>query len=100
MIYDTFFENQDIIISVIDNNISARKYRDSLCTFYNKIIIDSGNEGKKSNIDIYYSDKTICLNDINFNIKETIFMCTLKIIPTLIKLCVKYAEIIFTELFD
>ena len=96
---DTFFEKQDIIISAVDN-ISARKYIDSLCTFYNKIFIDAGTEGTKANSDIYYPDKTICLNDLNFNIKEKIPMCTLKNFPTLIEHCIEYAKIIFTELFD
>jgi ubiquitin-activating enzyme E1 len=67
-----------LIISAVDN-ISARKYIDNLCTFYNKMFIDSGTEGTKANSDIYYPDKTICLNDINFNTKEKIPMCTLKI---------------------
>lgn len=96
---DTFWEKQDLIISAVDN-ISARKYIDSLCTFYNKIFIDAGTEGTKANSDIYYPDKTICLNDINFNIKEKIPMCTLKNFPTQIEHCIEYAKIIFTELFD
>ena len=96
---DIFWEKQDLIISAVDN-ISARKYIDNLCTFYNKIFLDTGTEGTKANCDIYYPDKTICLNDLNFNNKEKIPMCTLKNFPTQIEHCIEYAKIIFTELFD
>lgn len=96
---DIFWEKQNLIISAVDN-ISARKYIDNLCTFYNKIFIDSGTEGTKANSDIYYPDKTICLNDINFNAIEKIPMCTLKNFPTEIEHCIEYGKIIFTELFD
>ena len=41
---DEFFEKQNIVISAVDN-ISARKYIDKLCVFYNKIFIDSGTKG-------------------------------------------------------
>ena len=96
---DLFWEKQDIIISAVDN-LSARKYIDNQCTFYNKIFIDSGTEGTKANCDIYYPDKTICLNDLKFREKEKIPMCTLKNFPTEIKHCIEFAKIIFTELFD
>ena len=96
---DIFWEKQNLIISAVDN-ITARKYIDNLCTFYNKMFIDSGTEGTKANSDIYYPDKTICLNDINFNTKEKIPMCTLKNFPTEIEHCIEYGKIIFTELFN
>ena len=95
---DEFIENQNILISAVDN-LSARKFIDNLCTFYNKIFIDSGTEGTKANCDIYYPNKSICLNDLNFNIKKQIPMCTLKDFPTKIEHCIEYAKIIFTELF-
>ena len=50
---DEFIDKQNIIISAVDN-IEARKFIDSLSTFYNKIFIDSGTEGTKANSDIYY----------------------------------------------
>ena len=96
---DIFWEKQDLIISAVDN-ISARKYIDNLCTFYNKTFLDSGTEGTKANSDVYYPDKTICLNDLEFKVKEKIPMCTLKNFPTEIEHCIEYAKIIFSELFD
>ena len=62
---DEFFEKQNIIISAVDN-LKARRYLDNLCTFYNKIFIDSGTEGTKANSDIYYPNKSFCLNDSFF----------------------------------
>ena len=46
-------EKQNVIISAVDN-ITVRKYIDNLCTFYNKILLDSATEGTKANSDIYY----------------------------------------------
>ena len=68
---DEFIENQNILISAVDN-LSARKFIDNLATFYNKIFLDSGTEGTIANSDIYYPNKTICLNDLNFKIKKKI----------------------------
>ena len=96
---DDFWEKQDLIISAVDN-MAARKYIDNLCTFYDKIFVDAGTEGTKANCDIYYPQKTICLNDLEFKVKEKIPMCTLKNFPTEIEHCIEYAKIIFTELFD
>ena len=95
---DEFFEKQNIIISAVDN-IKGRKFIDNLCTFYNKILIDSGTEGTRANSDIYYPNKSICLNDSDFIIKKQIPMCTLKNFPTQIEHCIEFSKIIFTELF-
>ena len=96
---DEFIEKQDILISAVDN-ISARKYIDNLCTFYNKILIDSGTEGTKANSDIYYPNKSICLNDTSFKIKKEIPICTLKNFPTQIEHCIEFSKNIFEELFN
>ena len=95
---DEFFEKQNVIISAVDN-ISARQYIDNLCTFYNKIFLDSGTEGTKANCDIYYPNKSTCLNDYEFIIKKQIPMCTLKDFPTKIEHCIEFSKNIFTELF-
>ena len=95
---DEFMKKQNIIISAVDN-ISARRFIDNLSTFYNKIFIDSGTEGTKANSDIYYPDKSICLNDYQFQIKNKIPMCTLKDFPTKIDHCIEFSKNIFTELF-
>lgn len=96
---DEFFENQNIVISAVDN-ISARKYIDKLCTFYNKIFIDSGTQGTKANSDIYYPNSTICFNDLQIQEKKEIPMCTLKNFPTKIEHCIEFAKNVFNELFE
>ena len=96
---DEFIDNQNIIISAVDN-LTARKYLDNLSTFYNKIFIDSGTEGTRAHSDIYYPNKSICLNDSFFPVKKAIPMCTLKDFPTKIEHCIEFSKIIFTELFN
>ncbi len=96
---DYFIEKQNILISAVDN-IQARKYIDNLSTFFNKIHINAGTEGTKANSDIYYPDKTICLNDLKFKEKEVIPQCTLRTSPTKIEHCIEFAKTIFEELFE
>jgi ubiquitin-activating enzyme E1 len=95
---DDFMEKQNVIISAVDN-VDARKYIDNLCTFYNKILLDSGTEGTKANSDIYYPNKSTCLNDYPFIVKKQIPMCTLKDFPTKIEHCIEFSKNIFIELF-
>lgn len=96
---DEFFENLNIVISAVDN-MSARKYIDKLCTFYNKIFIDSGTQGTKANSDIYYPNSTICFNDLEIQEKKEVPMCTLKNFPTKIEHCIEFAKNVFNELFE
>ena len=96
---DEFIEKQNILISAVDN-ISARKFIDNICTFFNKIFLDSGTEGTKANNDIFYPNKSICLNDLELNIKNEIPMCTLKNFPERIEHCIEFSKIIFSELFE
>ena len=95
---NNFWEKQNIIISAVDN-ISARKFIDNLCTFYGKIYIDAGTDGTKAHSDIYIPKKTICLNDLNFESKKEIPMCTLKNFPTEISHCIEWSKNIFNEIF-
>ena len=97
---DCFWDNQDIIFSAVDK-ISARKYIDNQCTFYNKYLIDSGTQGTNANCDIYIPKETICLNDLTFSSKKIeIPSCTLKNFPTTIEHCIEWSKSIFIELFD
>lgn len=96
---DEFIENQDILISAVDN-LKARKYIDNLSTFFNKIYINSGTEGTKANSDIYYPNKSICMNDLTFEVKEEIIpMCTLRNRPTKIEHCIGLSKDVFEKLF-
>ena len=96
---DKFIRKQNILVSAVDN-IEARKFIDKLCTFYDKILIDSGTEGTKANSDIYIPHKSICLNDLTFEKKEPIPQCTLRSFATNIEHCIELSKSIFTELFN
>ena len=96
---DEFIEKQNILISAVDN-LSARKYIDDLSTFFNKIYINSGTEGTKANSEIYYPNKSICLNNLSFDEKKEIPMCTLKIFPTKIEHCIEFSKNVLKELFE
>ena len=92
---DDFMEKQNVIISAVEN-VDARKYIDNLYTFYNKILLDSSTEGTKANSDIYYPNKSTCLNDYPFIVKKQIPMCTLKDFPTKIERCIEFSKNIFS----
>ena len=96
---DSFWDNQDIIFSAVDK-LSARKYIDKQCTFYNKYLIDSGTQGTNGSCDVYIPKETICFNDLTFSNKKEIPSCTLKNFPTAIEHCIEWSKSNFIELFD
>ncbi len=96
---DEFIESQNILISAVDN-LQARKYLDNLATFFNKIYMNSGTEGTKANSDIYYPNKSICMNDLKFIEKKEIPQCTLRTSPSKIEHCIELGKTIFKELFE
>ena len=96
---DSFWDNQDIIFSAVDK-LSARKYIDKQCTFYNKYLIDSGTQGTNGSCDVYIPKETICFNDLTFSNKKEIPSCTLKNFPTAIEHCIEWSKSNFIELFE
>ena len=96
---DNFWDNQDIIFSAVDK-LSARKYIDKQCTFYNKYLIDSGTQGTNGSCDVYIPKETICFNDLSFSNKKEIPSCTLKNFPTAIEHCIEWSKSNFIELFN
>lgn len=96
---DNFWENQNIIITAVDN-LKARKYIDKKCTFYSLILIDAGTNGMSASSDIFYPGKTICLNDLPEPVQTTIALCTLKKFPTEIIHCIEWSKEVFKELFE
>ena len=96
---DSFWDNQDIIFSAVDK-LSARKYIDKQCTFYNKHLIDAGTQGTNGSCDIYIPKETICFNDLSFSNKKEIPSCTLKNFPTEIEHYIERSKFNFIELFN
>ena len=95
---DEFWENNDIIITAVDN-LKARQLIGKKTVFYSKPLIDSGTHGTKGTCDIYYPGKTICFDDIPSQEKKEIPMCTLKQFPSKIEHCIEWSKIKFEELF-
>ena len=70
------------------DKISARKYIDNKCTFYNKFFIDSGTQGINANC--IYSKRNNMFKWCKLFKKKEILSCTLKNIPTVIYNCIEW----------
>lgn len=100
-IYDeNFWKSQDFVINAVDN-IEARKYIDYQCTLFNKILIDSGTEGTKANLQLIIPKKTKCYNDTHIygEQKRNIPMCTLRQFPSTIEHCIEWSKGKFNTFF-
>ena len=96
---DSFWEEQDLIISAVDNE-RARSYIDNWCTFFNKIFLDCGTMGTEASSFVFYPKQTICYNDIEKPSTKEIPMCTLKQFPSSIEHCIEYGKIKFKSFFE
>jgi ubiquitin-activating enzyme E1 len=95
---DKFWTSQDFIINAVDN-IKARKYIDSRCTWFGRPLIDSGTLGTKAHVQIIYPHVTCCYNDTQDADEEAIAMCTLRNFPATIEHCIEWGRTHFTEYF-
>jgi ubiquitin-activating enzyme E1 len=95
-----FWLNQDIIILAVDN-IEARKYINSKCIKYEKILINSGTLGTEGKTELIIPHKTVSLEDLIGNeTKNTeIPMCTIRSFPSNIDHCVEWSKEYFNNLF-
>ncbi len=97
-IYDEeFYKNQDFIINAVDNN-KARKYIDSQCLLFNKILIDSGTEGLKAHNQLIIPKVTDHGKFENYN-NNNVPMCTLRQFPSTINHCIEWGKDKFDEYF-
>lgn len=96
---EDFWESQDIIINAVDN-IEARNYIDTQCTFYSKPYIDSGTLGTIASSNVFIPKKTISYREIYHEPEKNIPMCTLKKFPSLIEHCIEWGKNIFNEIFE
>jgi ubiquitin-activating enzyme E1 len=95
---DKFWTSQDFIINAVDN-VKARKYIDSRCTWFGRPLIDSGTLGTKAHVQIIYPHVTSCYNDTQDPQEESIPMCTLHNFPATIEHCIEWGRNHFTESF-
>ena len=98
---EKFWTEQTCIINAVDN-IKARKYIDSQCTFYEKPLIDSGTLGTLANVQTIIPHVTECYNDrkkTEENPLDSIPMCTLRNFPATIEHCIEWGRELFNLYF-
>jgi ubiquitin-activating enzyme E1 len=93
-----FWEKQDFVINAVDN-VKARRYIDSRCTWYGKNLIDSGTLGTKAHVQLIIPHSTSCYNDTQDPPEESIPMCTLHNFPAMIEHCIEWGRDHFTGYF-
>ncbi len=93
-----FWSSQDFVINAVDN-VHARKYIDSMCTWYGKPLIDSGTLGTKAHVQMIVPHVTSCYNDTQDPPEESIPMCTLHNFPAMIEHCIEWGRDHFNGYF-
>lgn len=93
-----FWNGQDFIINAVDN-VKARKYIDSRCTWYGKPLIDSGTLGTKAHVQLIVPKVTSCYNDTQDPPEDSVPMCTLHNFPSMIEHCIEWGRDHFTGYF-
>eukprot|EP00007_Cunea_sp_BSH-02190019_P005688 CAMPEP_0174236942 /NCGR_PEP_ID=MMETSP0417-20130205/6347_1 /TAXON_ID=242541 /ORGANISM="Mayorella sp, Strain BSH-02190019" /LENGTH=1117 /DNA_ID=CAMNT_0015315645 /DNA_START=21 /DNA_END=3374 /DNA_ORIENTATION=+ len=97
---DAFWNSLDGVCNALDN-VTARRYVDSRCVFYQKPLLESGTLGTKANSEIIVPHKTQCYRDNpDTEDKDSIPMCTLRNFPNIIEHCIEWARAQFTENFE
>ena len=97
----SFWKSYDIIINALDN-VEARKYVDSRCSFYRKPLFESGTLGTKANVQPIIPSLTEGYSDgPNDQPEVDIPVCTLKSFPYMIEHTLAWAkEKFFTEFYE
>ncbi len=96
-----FWKKQDLIILAVDN-IEARRYVNSKCVKYEKLLINSGTLGTEGKTEIIIPHKTndLQINNDNKDANTIIIpMCTLHGIPKNIEHCLEWSKDFFNNLF-
>jgi len=93
-----FWLKQDFIINAVDN-VKARRYIDSRCTWFGKKLIDSGTLGTKAHVQLIVPHSTSCYNDTQDPPEDSIPMCTLHNFPAMIEHCIEWGRDHFTGYF-
>lgn len=94
-----FFNNIDIVATALDN-IDARLFVDSLCTKYDKPMLDSGTLGSKGSIQCVVPYLTESYGEYKEQAEQNIPLCTLKMFPYNYEHVVQYALDQFNGFFN
>ena len=96
---DAFWNNQDVIINALDNVI-ARQYVDTQCTFYSKPLLESGTKGVVANVQPIIPHLTQCYNDVSDPPEKETAICTLKSFPYKVEHTIQWGRDIFGGVFE
>ena len=98
---DDFWEEVGIVVNALDN-VEARRYVDTKCSFYRKPLFESGTLGTKANVQPIIPSLTEGYSDgPNDQPEIDIPVCTLKSFPYLIEHTLAWAkEQFFTEFHE
>lgn len=95
---DEFWTSLTFVVGAVDN-VSARKYIDNQCVWYEKALFDAGTMGTKCHSQIIVPHATISYNDIQDPPEESITLCTLKNFPYQIEHTIEWARDFFQGTF-
>ena len=90
---------QTLIVNALDN-VQARKYVDTRCTFYGKPLLESGTLGVKANVQPIIPHITQCYNDVDDAPPKSIAVCTLKQFPYKVDHTIQWARDHFSKYFE
>jgi len=96
---DKFWNSQDIIVNALDN-VEARKYVDTQCTFYGKPLLESGTLGVAANVQPIVPHLTQCYNDVQDPPEKLLAICTLKSFPYKVEHTIQWARDVFGGTFE
>ena len=96
---DHFWNSQDIIVNALDN-VKARQYVDTQCTFYGKPLLESGTLGVVANVQPIVPHLTQCYNDVLDPPEKETAICTLKTFPYKVEHTIQWARDVFGGTFE
>ena len=96
---DVFWNKQDIIVNALDN-LKARQYVDTKCTFYGKPLLESGTKGVVANVQPIVPHVTQCYNDVIDPPEKETAICTLKSFPYKVEHTIQWGREMFGGCFE
>jgi ubiquitin-activating enzyme E1 len=96
---DNFWMKQNVIVNALDN-VKARQYVDSKCTFYGKPLLESGTKGVVANVQPIIPNLTQCYNDVTDPPDPEAAPCTIKSFPYKVVHTIQWAKSEFAGAFE
>lgn len=96
---DEFYDNLDGVCNALDN-VKARLYSDSLCTYYKKPLLESGTLGPKASFQIIVPRLTESYQSSADPQEDNIPACTLHNFPSIMDHCCMWGRDVFSGLYE